>query len=267
MIKVREIICKSILTKSDLADYTLNCYVGCSHRCLYCYARYMTKFKNYPENWGYFVDVKINAPQALTKQLRSLRNVPKEIFMSTVCDGWQPLEAKYRVSRACLEILLRAGLNVSILTKSKLILRDLDLLAKYPKRVRVGMTLTTANLALQKCLEPYASETSERLLALKKIEKKGVEIWAFLGPLIPGLTASKANLEGLFRALEGLNLSQIYVDRLNLRWGVLEALRRGLGRYNYSSFFNYTQYCRQLKQDAQTAAKETNLTQKITFCF
>jgi len=62
MLKIREINCKTILNKSDLADFTLNCYVGCSHRCVYCYAHYMKKFKNRPEDWGEFVDVKINAP-------------------------------------------------------------------------------------------------------------------------------------------------------------------------------------------------------------
>ena len=83
MLKVREVSCKTLLNKSNLSDFTLNCYVGCSHRCLYCYARYMKKFKDRPEDWGYFVDVKINAPDVLAKQIPKIRP-PKEVFMSSI---------------------------------------------------------------------------------------------------------------------------------------------------------------------------------------
>ena len=215
--KVRETPCKTILNKSELADFTLNCYVGCSHRCLYCYARYMKKFKDRPEDWGYFVDVKINAPEILAKQIRKIK-LPKEVFMSSICDGWQPLEAKYKLSRACLKILLEAGLEVSILTKSSLILRDFDLLEAY-KTPSLGITITTLDRNLQKVLEPYASESSERLNTLKIAQERGIKTWIFLGPLIPEFTDTKANLEALFRALKGLNLDKIYVDRLNFLAG------------------------------------------------
>jgi len=204
MLTVREIQCKTLLNKSELADFTLNCYVGCSHRCLYCYARYMKKFKDRPEDWGDFVDVKINAPEILAKQILRIRP-PKEVFMSSICDGWQPLEAKYKLSRACLKLLLEAGLDVSILTKSSLIERDLDILSSY-KTPSLGMTLTTLDRNLQKLLEPQASEPQERLNTLKKAQSKGIKIWVFLGPLIPEFTDTKTNLEAIFRALDGLNL-------------------------------------------------------------
>ena len=77
MLKVRQIACKTILNKSTLADFTLNCYVGCSHRCLYCYARYMQKFKNRSEEWGNFVDVKINAPEILAKEIQKMSPAKK----------------------------------------------------------------------------------------------------------------------------------------------------------------------------------------------
>ena len=219
MLKVRETTCKTLLNKSGLSDFTLNCYVGCSHGCLYCYARYMKKFKDRPEDWGYFVDVKINAPEILAKQIPKIRP-PKEVFMSSICDGWQPLEAKYKLSRACLKILLEAGFDVSILTKSSLIERDLDILSSY-KTPSLGMTITTLDRNLQKVLEPYASESLERLNTLKIAQEKGIKTWVFLGPLIPEFTDTRANLEAIFRALEGLNLDHIYVDRLNPSLGSL----------------------------------------------
>jgi DNA repair photolyase len=275
MLKIRETTCKTLLNKSGLADFTLNCYVGCSHRCLYCYARYMTKFKSRPEDWGDFVDVKINAPEALAKQLKKIKK-PGEVFMSTVGDSWQPLETKYGLSRACLKLLLEAGFEVSILTKSSLIQRDFDLLEAY-KTPRLGMTLTTLDIALQKALEPQASEPQERLDTLKKAREKGIKTWAFLGPLIPEITDTRANLEALFRGLRGLGLSNIYVDRLNLRWGVLEALKRGLSReghpelrtmlYKATNPAKYAEYTRKLRETATDLARQTGLSAKLNLCF
>ncbi len=275
MLKVRETLCKTLLNKSNLADFTLNCYVGCSHRCLYCYARYMKKFKNRPEDWGYFVDVKVNAPEALARQLRKIRP-PKEVFMSSICDGWQPLEAKYKLARACLKILLETGFEVDILTKSSLIERDFNLLSAY-KTPRLGMTITTLDKGLQKVLEPYASEPQERLNTLKKAQKKGIKTWVFLGPLIPEFTDTPANLEALFRTLKGMNLDSIYIDRLNLRWGVLDSLKKGLGGryftsqrlllYKVTHPAKYAEYSRQLRQKTQDLASQSGLSNKLTICF
>jgi len=274
--KVREISAKTLLNKSNLADFTLNCYVGCSHRCLYCYARYMKKFKNQPEDWGYFVDVKINAPEVLAEEIKKIR-LPKEVFMSSICDGWQPLEAKYKLSRACLKLLLQAGLEVSMLTKSSLILRDFDLLQTY-KTPSLGITITTLDKGLQKILEPYASEPQERLNTLKIAQEKGIKTWVFLGPLIPEFTATQANLEAIFQGLAGLNLERIYVDRLNPRWGVLESLKKGLSRgeayanfrlllYKSTQPARYSEYSRQLKDRTWEYARQFHLSDKVTFCF
>ncbi len=275
MLTVREISCKTLLNKSDLADFTLNCYVGCSHRCLYCYARYMKRFKDRPEDWGYFVDVKVNAPEALAKQLRKIRP-PKEVFMSSVGDAWQPLEAKYKLSRTCLKLLLEAGLEVDILTKSSLILRDFDLLEAY-KTPSLGMTITTLDRNLQKVLEPYASESTERINTLKKAQERGIKTWVFLGPLLPEFCDTRANLEALFRAIEGLNLDRIYVDRLNPRWGVLDSLKKGLSRGGYANWRlllykstnpnRYREYSRQLREKVKEYASQFHLSNKLTICF
>jgi len=273
--RVREIICKTILNKSDLSDFTLNCYVGCSHRCLYCYARYMKKFKDRPQDWGYFVDVKINAPCVLANQIKKIKP-PAEVFMSSICDAWQPLEAKYKLSRACLKILLEAGFNVSILSKSSLILRDFDLLSAY-KTSSLGMTITTLNPRLQKVLEPYASPTQDRLNTLKKAQEKEIETWVFLGPLIPEFTDTSTNLKSIFSVLKGLNLDRVYVDRLNPRWGVMQSLKAGLSREDYTNCrlmlykttnpAKYSAYSQQLKEKTLECACKSNLSNKLTFCF
>jgi len=235
----------------------------------------MQKFKARPEGWGYFVDVKVNAPEALAKQLRKIKP-PKEVFMSSICDGWQPLEAKYRLSRECLKLLLEAGFAVSILTKSSLIERDIDILSAY-KTPSLGMTLTTMDRNLQKLLEPYASEPQDRINTLKIAQSKGIKTWVFLGPLIPEFSDTRANLEALFKTLGGLNLHQICVDRVNLRWGVLESLKKGLSREDYTNLrlliyktsnpAKYAEYCRRLKEKTSEYAQQFGLFKKLTFCF
>ncbi|MCM8781732.1 MAG: hypothetical protein NC828_01580, partial [Candidatus Omnitrophica bacterium] len=246
---------------------------------LYCYARYMKKFKEKPQDWGYFVDVKVNAPAVLTNQIKKIKNTCRhkpEVFMSSICDPWQPLEAKYGLSRACLKILLEAGFYVSILTKSSLIRQDFDLLEAY-KTHNLGITITTLNPGLQKLLEPYASNPQERLSILEMASEKGIEIWVFLGPLIPEFSDTLANLEPIFMALKGLNLSKIYVDRLNPRWGVLESLRRGLSAYDFkrtrlllykcTNTSRYLEYSHKLRQNCLELAIKSGLLDKLTFCF
>src|SRR5208283_4452770 len=92
---VRETSCKSILNRSALGGYSLNCYTGCEHACVYCYARFMQRFHPHAEPWGSFVDVKVNAVETLRRQLRRAR--PGGVFMSSACDGWQPIEAERRL--------------------------------------------------------------------------------------------------------------------------------------------------------------------------
>jgi DNA repair photolyase len=235
----------------------------------------MKKFKERPEEWGYFVDVKVNAPIVLAKEVKKIKP-PKEVFMSSICDAWQPMEAKYRLSRDCLKVLLEAGFSVSMLTKSSLILRDFDILAAH-KNASLGMTITTLEPGLQKALEPYASPVKDRLNTLKQAQSKGIETWVFLGPLLPEFTDTKDNLEALFKALKNLNLAKIYVDKFNPGWGVLDSLKKGLLRYDFPNLklllykcnnpLKYSEYSRQLKERTSRIASGFNLLNKLLFCF
>ena len=139
---IREIRAKSILTKSGIPgiDYCINPYVGCAHGCRYCYATFMKRYTGHTEAWGSFVDVKINAPEILQRQLKRAKR--GRILISSVTDAYQPIESKYKLTRQCLEILLQSQLPVDILTKSPLVLRDMDLIKKF-KDIEVGITITT----------------------------------------------------------------------------------------------------------------------------
>jgi len=219
---IREISCRSILSDTGLpADYAINCYVGCEHACAYCYARYMKRFTGHHEPWGTFVDVRVNAPEVLAREIQ--RKPPGSVILSSVCDGWQPLEEKYRVSSQCVEILAGSGWHVSILTKGALVRRDLPLLEG--RSADLGMTLTAWDERLRRAIEPAASPTAERLDVVREAAGRGIKIWVFLGPLLPMLTDTMENLEPLVAAIAQLPVTHIHTDRVNFRSGVAASLK------------------------------------------
>ena len=181
---IREIKAKSILTKSGIpgVDYCINPYVGCSHGCRYCYATFMKRYSGHTEAWGSFVDVKINAPEILQKQLKRAKR--GRVLISSVTDAYQPIESKYKLTRQCLEILLQNQFPVDILTKSPLVLRDTDLIKKF-KDIEVGITITTNDEKMQKIFEPNAPSIMARIRTLKALHDKGINTYAFIGPVLP----------------------------------------------------------------------------------
>lgn len=224
---VKEIRCKSILTKSGIegVDYALNPYVGCEHGCVYCYATFMKRFTGHPEAWGTFVDVKVNAAEVLSRQLPRAR--PGNINFGTVTDAYQPLEGKYGVTRACLEALLGCDLPVTILTKSALVLRDLDLIKRLPE-VEVAFTITTLDEEIRQRFEPGASPIGARLEALHVLAEHGIRTWAFCGPLLPHLSDSQADLDALFAELKRAEVAYVLVDSMNLRGAAWARVRNVL---------------------------------------
>ncbi len=181
---IREIEAKSILSRTGIpgVDYCLNPYTGCAHACRYCYATFMKKYTGHTEIWGSFVDAKVNAPGLLHKQLRT---APKgEVMISSVTDPYQPLEARFKITRRCLEILRTHRFPVRVLTKSPLVLRDTDLFREY-EDIEVGVTVTTDRDDIRKIFEPGAPSISARIKALRALDEAGIPTYAFIGPLLP----------------------------------------------------------------------------------
>jgi len=225
---VREIECKSVLQDTRLpADYVINCYVGCGHACCYCYARYMKRFTGHKEPWGTFVDVRVNAPAVLEREVRRKR--PGSVMLSSVCDGWQPLEEKHRVSGACARILADHDWPIRILTKSALVERDLDILA-HASDADIGVTLTAADEDVREVVEPDASPTEDRVRLLEAAAERGIRVWAFLGPFLPELTDTEENIDALMRRIAHLPLTRLHSDRLNFRSGVAASVRQTVMR-------------------------------------
>ena len=220
--RITELECKSVLNKSGLADWAINCYAGCEHGCRYCYARFATRFSHPDEPWGKFVDVKVNAPLVLAREVGRKRL--GRVFISSVCDGWQPSEARYQLTRQCLELLLGYRYPLTILTKSALAGRDLDLLAQADE-VEFGVTITTLEEGLSRLIEPKASPSRERLALLEEAKRRGIRTYAFLGPLLPYLSDTEESLVPLLRAVKEVGADYFYVDRLNPRFKVWASLK------------------------------------------
>ena len=206
MLAIKEVRAKSILNKSKIFDYCLNPYTGCQHNCRYCYARlFMKRYSGHTEPWGQFVDAKVNAPELLKKQLVKAKR--GDVWISSVTDPYQPLEAKFELTRQCLKELVKTQFPVSIQTKSHLVLRDLDLIQDL-KEIQVGLTIATDDEKMTKLFEPNASTVRQRLDALEKIHSKGIKTFVFIGPILPG------NPEELVESLAG-KVDKVLIDKMN----------------------------------------------------
>ena len=223
---IREKIAKGIFSKSQVYDYALNPYTGCGHRCVYCYAAFMKRFTGHREKWGEFVDVKINAPELLEKE--AARKRPGRVWVSGVCDPYQPLEKKYRLTRKCLEILARRGWRFTVQTKSDLVLRDIDVLKRAD--CEVGITITTADDRMRKIFEPGAPPVDRRLEALAVLHKNGINTFAMIAPILPGA-------EGLPGKLRG-KADYVIIDRMNYRYANRAYKQHGLEWAAGDDFFS-----------------------------
>jgi len=204
---IKEKKAKSILSKSGISgiDYCINPYTGCSHGCKYCYATFMKRFTGHGEAWGSFVDVKINAPEVLHRQLKNAAR--GNVMISSVTDPYQAIENQFKITRRCLEVLSTYQFPVSILTKSSLVLRDLDLIKKF-KEIEVGITITTDDDKIREIFEPNAPSIETRIHALKELYESGIKTYAFIGPLLP------LNPEALAEKI-GPYIQSVLIDRMN----------------------------------------------------
>lgn len=210
--KVKEIQCKSALSKSKIPGqgYVINPYFGCQHNCQYCYAKLYT-FGHEKEKWGSFVDARVNLVEKLKEQLKKIKQ--GEIWFSSICDPYQPVERKYKLTRKCLKSLLDWKGSVCIQTKSDLILRDLDLLKKL-EDVEVGFTITTIDDDLVRIWEPQASLPLKRLEALKKLKQEGIKTYIFFGPILPYFSDSEEKILEAFKKFSQVGVDEVLVDQM-----------------------------------------------------
>lgn len=203
----REVYARSILSKSQVFDYVVNPYIGCLHNCVYCYARFMRRFTGHKEPWGEFVDAKINAPALLKREIN--KKPPGRVWVSGVCDPYQPLESNHRLTRECLEILAKYGWPITMQTKSPLVLRDIDLLRRS-NEIEVGLSVTTADDGIRKLFEPGAPPIKERIEAVEELHLAGIRTYAMIAPMLPGAEELAGQLSD--------KVDYILIDRMNYHY-------------------------------------------------
>jgi len=193
----------------------------------------MKKFSGHKENWGEFVDVKINAPILLEKEIKIKRR--GKVWISGVCDPYQPVEAKKKLTRRCLEILIQNNWPMSIQTKSELILRDIDLI-RSGQDVEVGLTITTGDDKVRQFFEPKVTPIAERVTVLEQLHNAGIKTFAMIAPLLPGA-------EKLVTILNG-RVGYIIIDKMNYHYS--DWVYRKFGLSSAKSRFFMTQLCKEL---------------------
>jgi DNA repair photolyase len=187
---------KSIITRNNSPDVgfetSLNPYRGCEHGCIYCYARPTHEYLGFSAGLDFEskIMVKTDAPALLRAELESPRWKPQVLVMSGVTDPYQPIEKKLRITRGCLEVLAKFRNPVAIITKNRLVARDVDLLRELASysAAAVNISVTSLDSKLQRVLEPRTSSPEARLDAIRQLRAAGVPVGVMVAPVIPGLT-------------------------------------------------------------------------------
>jgi DNA repair photolyase len=187
---------KTIIARNDSPDVgfetSVNPYRGCEHGCIYCFARPTHEYLGMSAGLDFEskIMVKANAPELLEAELSSPKWKPQVLVMSGVTDPYQPVERKLRITRGCLEVLAKFRNPLAIITKNRLVTRDIDLLGELARfdASAVNVSVTSLDPELQRVLEPRTSSPNARLEAIKMLSDAGIPVGVMVAPIIPGLT-------------------------------------------------------------------------------
>ena len=220
--KIKEIEAKSIIgtTQVPSADYVINPYTGCQFACMYCFASFMGRFVGETNNnWGNYVYAKTNAIELMEKDIKRLmkKKTHPKVVLSTVTDPYQGVEKKYRLTRGILEVFVKHNYQgrVGVLTKSPMILDDLNLLKKIPN-LEVGMSITATDDKLSRFLEVKAPLASARLRTLKKLNDADIKTYVFIGPFLPHMKLKPELIDKLFSEIKAAGTNDVKIEYLNL---------------------------------------------------
>jgi DNA repair photolyase len=225
---------RKVITRNDSPDLSfdrsINPYRGCEHGCVYCFARPTHAFLGLSPGLDFEskLFMKPNAPELLERELSAPGYAPKVIAIGTNTDPYQPIERRHQIMRRILEVLERAGHPVGIVTKSDLVVRDLDILARMAKRdlVKVAISVTTLDAALARTMEPRASTPARRLEALRHLVNAGVPASTLVAPVIPAL--NDAEIERILEAVAATGVRHAGYVLLRLPLEVRDLFREWL---------------------------------------
>lgn len=213
--------CKSALNRVTGMPFrwSLNPYRGCAHGCHYCYAMATHRYYGLSaEDFASTIFAKTNLAKVLRAELARSAWANEKVAIGTATDPYQPCEGHFRITRAALEVLRERATPISIVTKSTLVLRDLDLLASMAERTRVSVnfSITSLDAATWRLIEPGTPPPVKRLAVMQRLVGAGVHCSVFLAPILPGLTDSAASIEAVVRAAKAHGATSVWASTLRL---------------------------------------------------
>ncbi len=229
---------KSVLSFNDSPDVgfrvALNPYRGCEHGCIYCYARPYHEYLGFSAGLDFETKilVKEDAPELLADALASEKWEPEPISISGATDAWQPVEKKLEITRRCLAVLAACRNPVGIVTKNRLVLRDLDLLRELAAHEAVGvyLTLTSLDPEITATLEPRTTRPAGRLEAVRELAAAGIPVGVLVAPVVPGLTDHE--IPSILKAAAKAGAQTAGYEVLRLPYGVKDLFARWLERHH-----------------------------------
>jgi len=224
----REEPCRSALNRVEGMpfNWSLNPYMGCEHRCAFCYVRGFERRADRPadDRYGRSIRVKVNVAQVLRQELSRPSWKREEVAIGAATDPYQPAEGRYRLTRACLEALARARTPFGIITRGTLIVRDLDVLVEASRRaqVSVNFSIPTLDTEIWRVTEPHTSPPRQRLRALERLVSAGIKAGVGMAPIIPGLSDDPEKLADVVRAARDAGATFLWARVLYLKPGTRE---------------------------------------------
>jgi DNA repair photolyase len=232
----REEPCKTALNpcKGMPFRWTLNPYMGCVHRCTYCYVRAYEKRADRPsdDRYGTSIRVKTNVAQVLYWELRRRSWKRETVAIGAATDPYQPAEGKYRLTRACLEVLGNARNPLSLITRGPMIVRDIDVLQEASRRadVSISVSIPTVDEDVWRKTEPGTAPPRQKLRAVRMLADAGINVGVGMAPVLPGITDTREQIEAVVRAARDAGATGVWCNLLWLRSGTREHFMGHLAR-------------------------------------
>jgi DNA repair photolyase len=215
-------------------SWSLNPYMGCAHRCTFCYVRAFELRADRPfdDSYGRSIRVKVNVAEVLRRELARPSWQGETVAIGAATDPYQPAEGRYKLTRACLEALRDASNSFSLITRSPMIVRDLDVLVEAARRAEVGVVFSVPTLdeEVWRRTEPGTPPPHRRLEALKELVDAGIKAGVGMAPILPGISDRPEQLEAVVRAARKAGATSIWANLLYLRPGTREHFLEALAR-------------------------------------
>jgi DNA repair photolyase len=235
-VEYREEPCRSALNRVQGMPFkwSLNPYMGCVHRCTFCYVRAFEKRADRPsdDRYGTSIRVKTNVADALRRELARRSWDGSGIVIGAATDPYQPAEGRYKLTRACLEVLRDAANPFSIITRGPMIVRDVDVLAEAAQRAEVSVTFSipTLDVDIWRKTEPGTAPPHQRLRTLQQLVEAGISVSVGMAPILPGLSDKPELMDDVVRAARAAGACGVWANLLHLKPGTKEHYLRALER-------------------------------------